>query len=374
MGVGDRSMAGCLTGRLPDPAFWQAKRVLLTGHTGFKGAWLALWLRRLGAQVTGLALPAEPSSLGDVAEIEQQVNTIRGDIRDLGVVKDAVRAADPHIVFHLAAQSLVRLSYQNPIDTIATNVLGTAHILEAVREAPQAMAFVSVTSDKCYENREWAWPYRETDALGGHDPYSASKACAELITATWRNSFLSADRPGRPFLAVASVRAGNVIGGGDWAQDRLVPDCIRAFIAGEPVQIRHPRATRPWQHVLEPLCGYLLLAEQLSTSGREFARAWNFGPSVDDIQPVQQIVERLASAWGATATWRVAEGFHAHEATSLAVDSTLARLHLGWHPRLPLPDALTWTASWYKQYDSGMNARALVEADITRYDSLRPSQ
>ena len=370
MGVRESAVADCVSDRLPDPAFWRGKRVLLTGHTGFKGAWLALWLRRLGAEVTGFALQPDVPSLAEAAGIEHLITSVRGDIRDLAGLERAMQAANPQVVLHLAAQSLVRLSYQQPVETFATNVMGTAHVLEAARQAPQVQALVSVTSDKCYENREWIWPYRETDRLGGHDPYSASKACAELVTAAWRRSFLSADRPGKPPLAVATARAGNVIGGGDWALDRLVPDCVRAFAAGQVAQIRSPHATRPWQHVLEPLCGYLLLAEQLWTSGQDFAEAWNFGPVLDDVQPVGRVVQLLADAWGDGAAWQVTDGPHPHEAGFLGVDPSLARRRLGWRPRLALQPALEWTARWYKQFVAGVDAARLVEADIERYEAI----
>jgi len=359
-----------VSGRLPDPAFWRGKRVFLTGHTGFKGSWLALWLRRLGAEVTGFALPPELPSLAEAAGVEHRITSIRGDIRDLEIIGRAVQAADPHIVLHLAAQALVRLSYEQPVETFATNVMGTAHVLEAARRVGGVQALVTVTTDKCYENREWVWPYRETDRLGGHDPYSASKACAELVTAAWRRSFLLADRPNKPPLAVATARAGNVIGGGDWSRDRLVPDCVRAFAAGQVVEIRNPHATRPWQHVLEPLCGYLLLAEQLWMSGQDFAEAWNFGPVMDDVQPVSRVVQRLAQAWGDGAAWHATDGPHPHEAGFLAVDPSLARRRLDWRPRLSLEPALDWTACWYKQYAAGADAGYLVEADIERYEGI----
>ena len=374
MDVREGAVAGSVSGRLPDPAFWRGKRVFLTGHTGFKGTWLAIWLRRLGADVTGFALPPEILSLAEATGVEQRITSIRGDIRDLPALDRAFATTDPQIVLHLAAQALVRLSYQQPVETFATNVMGTAHVLEAARQAPQVRALVSVTTDKCYENREWAWPYRETDRLGGYDPYSASKACAELVTAAWRRSFLSVDRAGKPPLAVATARAGNVIGGGDWSVDRLVPDCIQAFASGQVVQIRSPHATRPWQHVLEPLCGYLLLAEDLSISGQEFAEAWNFGPMMDDVQPVSRVVRLLADAWGDGAAWHVTAGSHPHEAGFLAVDPTLARRRLRWRPRLPLEMSLDWTARWYKQYLAGADATGLVEADIETYESIGSGQ
>ncbi len=359
-----------MSGRLPDPAFWRGKRVFLTGHTGFKGTWLALWLQRLGADVIGFALRPDVPSLADAIGIERRVPSIRGDIRDLDTLQQAVKATNPQIVLHLAAQALVRRSYQIPVETFVTNVIGTAHLLEASRHAPRVQALVNVTTDKCYENCESNSPYRETDRLGGHDPYSASKACAELVTAAWRSSFFSADRPDHPSLAVATARAGNVIGGGDWALDRLVPDCIRAFAAGQVVQIRNPQATRPWQHVLEPLCGYLLLAEELTISGRGFAAAWNFGPDPDDVQPVSAVVERLADAWGPGADWHITSDPHPHEAGLLALDSALARRRLSWRPRFSLETALDRTAQWYKQYAAGADATRLTEADIAHYENL----
>lgn len=365
-------MEGPLTGRLPDPAFWRGKRVFLTGHTGFKGAWLVLWLQRLGAEVTGYALAAEEPSLAHAIGLGRRIPSIEGDIRDAARLAHAMQAADPEIVLHMAAQALVRLSYREPLATFATNVMGTAHVMEAARHAPAVRALVSVTTDKCYENREWPWAYRETDALGGHDPYSASKACAELVTAAWRRSFLSGDRNGKPPLAVATARAGNVIGGGDWSADRLVPDCIRAFAAGEVVPIRSPHATRPWQHVLEPLCGYLLLAEQLHGAGQAFAEPWNFGPVMDDVQPVSRIVQLLAQAWGDGAAAAVTEGPYPHEAGFLAVDSALVRARLGWRPRLRLEPALEWTGRWYKRHAAGADAARLVDADIESYESTVP--
>ena len=359
-----------MTKRLPDPAFWRGKRVFLTGHTGFKGAWLVFWLKRLGADVTGFALPPLASSLATAAKIEQRLTSVHGDIRDLAEVCNAMEAANPDIILHLAAQSLVRLSYQQPIETLATNVMGPAHVLEAARHSARAKALVVVTTDKCYENREWVWAYRETDQLGGHDVYSVSKACAELVTAAWRQSFLSDGKPGASPLSVASARAGNVIGGGDWATDRLVPDCVRAFSSGQTVQLRSPHATRPWQHVLEPLCGYLLLAEQLYNAGHAFAEPWNFGPSSEDLLPVSGVVRELATAWGEGAEWEVIKGEHPHEAGFLAVDSTLARRRLDWSPRLPLNEALVWTVDWYKKFAAGTDAAYLVETDLERYEGI----
>lgn len=352
-----------MSGRLPDPAFWAGRRVFLTGHTGFKGAWLGLWLHRLGAEVHGFALPAEVGSMAALLGSGHMAETL-GDIRDPGPVAAAMADARPEIVLHLAAQSLVRLSYREPLATLATNILGTAHVLEAARATPAVRAFVCVTSDKCYENREWAWPYRESDPLGGHDPYSVSKACAELVTAAWRHSFMSDQ------IAVATTRAGNVIGGGDQATDRLVPDCIRAFTAGRSVPIRRPRATRPWQHVLEPLCGYLLLAEDLYRRHDGAAQAWNFGPPAADIRPVAEVVALLAAAWGDGASWTLDPGPHPHEAGSLAVDAARAQAALGWRPRLGLATALEWTARWYKRAAAGEHPAALVAEDLERYTVL----
>lgn len=355
-----------IRGALPSQVAWAGRPVFLTGHTGFKGAWLAVWLQRLGARVTGLSLAADPGSLGAALGIEGRVPSILADIRDAARLRDAMAEAAPEVVFHLAAQALVRRSYADPLETFQTNVLGTAHLLEAVRATPSVRAVVVVTTDKCYENREWTWPYRETDALGGHDPYSASKAGAELVTASWRRSFLAAQG-----VAVASVRAGNVVGGGDWSADRLVPDCIRAFAEGQPVRIRNPAATRPWQHVLDPLCGYLILAERL-LDGADVAQAWNFGPGVDDVRPVTDVVRLLAEAWGPGGAWITDPGDHPHEAGLLAVDASMARTRLGWRPRLPLRAALRQTAHWYKRQLADEDPHGLIIDDLERYGTDTP--
>ncbi|WP_375460197.1 CDP-glucose 4,6-dehydratase [uncultured Enterovirga sp.] len=351
----------------PDPAFWSGKRVLLTGQTGFKGAWLWLWLRHLGAEPFGLALaPATIPSLYDLAAIGQDATSRLADIRDRDAVARLVDEAAPDIVLHLAAQALVRRSYAEPVETVATNVLGTINVLEAVRTTPCVKAVVSVTTDKCYLNREWVWPYREDDALGGYDPYSASKACAEIVTAAWRQSFL-----GPRGVGVATARAGNVIGGGDWSPDRLVPDCLAALGRGESIPIRNPRATRPWQHVLEPLCGYLLLAERLyGESGPGAAEAWNFGPDMGDVQPVSTVVVQVVDLWGGEAAWHLVEGAQPHEAGLLAVDASKARARLGWQPRLGLRDALAWTVEWQRRHLAGEPAAGLVLDQISRYESL----
>ncbi len=350
-----------LTNSLPDPALWSGKRVLLTGHTGFKGAWLTLWLERLGASVTGLSLPSEPGSLGDLLRIERRVGSHAIDIRDAETTRAAIRQAAPDLIIHMAAQALVRHSYADPLGTFATNAMGTAHVLDAARTTSSVHAILAITTDKVYENREWPHPYRESDALGGHDPYSASKAAAELVAASWRRAFLE---PAGIHLATA--RAGNVIGGGDFSRDRLIPDCIRAFAASQPVRIRNPAATRPWQHVLDPLAGYLLLAQSLLT-GPESAKAWNFGPSLDNVATVGEVVARMTQSWGGTATWSADPGPHPHEAGLLSVDASLARHELGWKPRLMLVDAIETTVAWYRHQLQGQDPATLIHADIDHY-------
>ncbi len=370
MDPGEGAVAGLVS---PDPAFWRGRRVFLTGQTGFKGAWLALWLESLGAEVRGFALPPEPGSLalatGPVGE------SLHGDIRDAAALRGALLAFRPEVVLHLAAQALVRRSYREPVATFETNVMGSIHLLEAARHSPGLRAVVMVTTDKCYANQERPEPYREDEPLGGRDPYSASKAAMEIAVAAWRSSFLAAEdvavATARTDVAVATARAGNVIGGGDWAEDRLLPDCIRALRAGESIAVRNPAATRPWQHVLEPLAGYLVLAEALWRDGASVAEAWNFGPTLADVQPVGQVVATVARLWGAGAAWHVAAAPGAlHEAGLLAVDAGKARARLGWQPRLPLAQALEWTVEWYRQQAAGAAARDLMLADIARYAAL----
>ena len=353
--------------RNPDPAFWAGRSVLVTGHTGFKGAWLSLWLERLGARVSGLALaPETDPNLFHGAGLGQRMASRIGDIRNLDTVRDALSATVPEIVIHMAAQALVRPSYRDPLGTYATNVMGTAHVLEAVRATPSVRAVVVVTSDKAYANREWPYGYRETEALGGHDPYSSSKACAELVTSAYRASFL-AERDCR----VATARAGNVIGGGDWSEDRLIPDIVQAFLKGRSVEIRAPHATRPWQHVLEPLSGYLRLAEALcGTGGDALAEAWNFGPADEDCRPVSSIVETLVREWGEGAAWHLSETTHPHEATFLKVDASKARAFLGWDRRLRLDAALAWTTAWHRAHAQGASALDLTLAQIAAYETL----
>jgi CDP-glucose 4,6-dehydratase len=343
---------------------WRGRRVLITGHTGFKGSWLSLWLHALGAEVTGFALPppSDPS-LFDAARIDALIEHHEGDVRDLAAVRAMVEASRPEVIFHLAAQPLVRLSYREPVETYATNVMGTVHVLEAARRAPGVKAIVCVTSDKCYENREWVWPYRESDPMGGHDPYSSSKGCAELVAAAYRSSFF-ANGPG-----LATVRAGNVIGGGDWATDRLIPDLVRAFEAGASPLIRSPDSVRPWQHVLEALGGYLQIAGHLLAGKRQFAEGWNFGPSDEDARSVSWIVERLRAAWGEGAPAIDDTGPRQHEAGLLRLDSSKARAALGWQPVLRLEQALAWITDWHKAVGGGEDARAITLQQIADYQA-----
>jgi len=346
-----------------NPAFWHGKRVLLTGHTGFKGSWLALWLQSLGAQVVGYALaPPTNPSLFDVAQVGKGMTSVIGDIRDLAKLQAAFAEHSPEIVIHMAAQPLVRYSYQNPVETYSTNVMGTVHLLEAVRNTPGVKAVVNVTTDKCYENKEWAWGYREDEPMGGHDPYSNSKGCSELVTSAYRRSFFQ-----EKDIALASARAGNVIGGGDWAADRLIPDILRAFEQNQPVIIRNPYATRPWQHVLEPLSGYLALAEHLYTDGQAYAEGWNFGPKDDDAKAVQWIVEHMVNSWGNGASWQQDGGVHPHEANYLKLDISKAKARLGWQTRWPLATALPHITTWHQAWLANDDMKKLCLAQIQKY-------
>ncbi|NOT13861.1 MAG: CDP-glucose 4,6-dehydratase [Methylococcaceae bacterium] len=349
-----------------NPDFWADKKVFLTGHTGFKGGWLSLWLQKLGAEVHGYALP--PPTKPDffsVAEVGQgMASSTIADIRDNDRLIDRMSVTKPDIVFHLAAQPLVRYSYQAPSETYATNVMGTVNLFEAVRKTPSVRAVINVTTDKCYENREWVWPYRENEAMGGFDPYSSSKGCSELITSAYRRSFL-ADMG----IAVASARAGNVIGGGDWAQDRLIPDFLNAMDAKKPLFVRSPNSIRPWQHVLAPLSGYLMLAERLILDGKNFSGAWNFGPSDQDAWPVRRIVEKLTA--DTITSWQINENPQPHEAHYLKLDSSKARTQLGWQPRWNIENALEKILDWHSSWLGGKNMFEFTMSQIAAYEATK---
>jgi CDP-glucose 4,6-dehydratase len=348
--------------------FWQDKRVFLTGHTGFKGGWLSLWLQQLGAEVTGYALePSTQPSLFEVAYVERDMRSIIGDVRDGQSIKRAMNDACPEVVIHMAAQPLVRYSYSKPVETYETNIMGLVHLLEAVRTTPSVKAVVNVTSDKCYENKEWPWGYRENEPMGGYDPYSNSKGCAELITACYRNTYFNSKSYDEHDIAIASARAGNVIGGGDWAQDRLIPDMIRAISKSESLQIRNPNAIRPWQHVLEPLSGYLVLAEKLYTNGTTYAEGWNFGPFDNEAETVEWIIERLVQKWGSGAEWSVDNQQHPHEAIQLRLDCSKARSRLDWHPRWGIDQTIDKIVDWHKAFDQGADMYEVTLAQINSY-------
>lgn len=351
-----------------DASFWQGRKVLVTGHTGFKGSWLSIWLTALGADVTGYALaPPTSPSLFALAGLEDRMHSVVADVRDRDRLAAVVAAAAPEVIFHLAAQPLVRQSYEMPRETFEINVMGTVHVLEAARPVESVRAVVNVTTDKCYENREWVWGYREGDPLGGHDPYSSSKACAEIVTAAYRNSFFGPSAGTAPRLALASARAGNVIGGGDWAVDRLVPDFFRAASAGVAVRIRNPHAVRPWQHVLEPLGGYLLLARRLLESGVDFAEGWNFGPEDADARPVAWIIDQLCSSWGEGATVEHDDAPQVHEAGYLKLDISKVRMRLGWQPRWDLSRALQACVEWHRAWLDGRHPIEVCMQQIRDY-------
>ena len=353
-----------------DLEFWRGRRVFVTGHTGFKGSWLSLWLQRLGADVTGYALPPPTNpSLFEVARVGAGMQNIEGDVRDINALRIAVEKFQPQIVIHMAAQSVVRQSYDNPIDTYSTNVMGTVNILDAVRHLPRRTAVVNVTTDKVYQNNEWIWGYRETDALGGHDPYSNSKACSELATQSYKDSFFSKDTNVATRKLIATARAGNVIGGGDWTRDQLIPDVVTAFNQKRPVVLRNPKAIRPWQFVLDCLGGYMTLAERLYVEGGEFVDAWNFGPRVEDVLTVQEIVERLIARWPEKASWSLDNGAHPHEAGYLRLDMSKSILRLGWTPKLELPNALDWITEWYGKFFQGADAKTLCLEQIQRFEN-----
>ncbi len=359
-----------------DKEFWRGKKVFITGHTGFKGSWLCLWLHSLGADVTGFSLdpPTEPS-LFKLCNIKELTTTIIGDIRNSEALSSALIAADPEIVFHMAAQPIVRASYQNPIETYETNVMGTIHLFEAVRKAVDRKktikAVVNITSDKCYENKEWDWGYREIDPLGGYDPYSNSKACSELVTSSFRSSFFNPKSYHLHGVALASARAGNVIGGGDWAADRLVPDCIRALLKGQEIDVRNPNAIRPWQHVLDPLSGYLLLAQKLCLEGVVYAEGWNFGPRDDDTKSVEWIVKKICNKWEPVAPYQIKKGHYEHEAHFLKLDCSKSKQKLEWSPRWNLDHAIEKVLEWTRAYMNQQSLRDICLKQIKEYNNTQ---
>jgi CDP-glucose 4,6-dehydratase len=353
------------------PDFWLGKRVFITGHTGFKGAWLSLWLQQLGAEVTGFALPSPTNpSVFNLTNAKTGMTSITGDVRNLVALSNALAESLAEVVIHMAAQPLVLESYKNPVETYSTNVMGTVNLLEAVRDCPTVRAFVNVTTDKCYENKEWLWSYRENETLGGYDPYSSSKACSELITSSYRNSFFNSNEFPKHLVALASARAGNVIGGGDWSKDRLIPDIIAALSNGQPAIIRNPQAIRPWQHVLEPLNGYLTLAEKLFSSGTTYAEAWNFGPSLEDAKPVSWIAEKITSIWRNGASWISQNLDQPHEASCLTLDTSKAKARLFWRPHLNLEQALNLVVHWHKSLLNENNMREVTLTQIKNYQTL----
>lgn len=355
-----------------NPKFWRDRRVFLTGHTGFKGGWLALWLSKMGATVCGYGLPpsSDSPSFFDSCGVSACISSsLLADIRDLESVKKAIKDFSPDIVLHLAAQALVREAYRDPVTTFDTNVMGVVHILEAVRSVPSVKIVINVTTDKCYENQEWVWGYRESDRLGGSEPYSASKACSELVTEAYRKSFLNRD------VLVATARAGNVIGGGDWSKDRLIPDIVRATETATILEIRNPDAVRPWQHVLDPLSGYLLLAEQLWNRGDAIASAWNFGPEASAQRSVAWVVDEFSSHFDLPVRWEKSKGEHPHETSYLTLDSTKVRRECGWNPRFALKEALQWTADWYTSWRlDRSNILSFTERQIAEYELREPEE
>jgi CDP-glucose 4,6-dehydratase len=353
------------------PEFWQGRRVFLTGHTGFKGSWLSLWLQRLGANVYGFALePSTNTSLFKVAKVADGMHSTIGDVRDLASLQQAMQLAKPEVVIHMAAQPLVVYGYNNPVETYATNVLGTVHLLESVRSCKTVKAVVNVTTDKCYENNERDWAHQESDRLGGHDPYSNSKACSELVTASFRSSYFDEIKYQSHGVAIATARAGNVIGGGDWAENRLVPDILKSFESGLAVRIRNHNAIRPWQHVLEPLRGYLQLAEKLVQFGPEFGQAWNFGPHPQDAKPVSWIVREMCKKWGFGATWVNDEGEHLHEANYLKLDVSKSAAHLNWEPQTDLDQALELIIDWHRAFVHNEAMKEFTLNQINQYQKL----
>ena len=353
-------------------SFWQSRRVLITGHTGFKGSWLSLWLQCLGARVVGYALdPPTKPNLFETAKVAEGMSSIAGDVLNKNALQAVIAKHHPEVVFHLAAQSLVRESYKSPVETFSTNVMGLVHLLEAVRSVDGIRAVICVTSDKCYQNREWVWGYREDEPMGGYDPYSSSKGCSELVAAAYRNSFFNEAEYSRHQVAVATARAGNVIGGGDWAKDRLLPDLIQSVVSGQDIVLRNPHAIRPWQHVLDPLAGYLMLAESLFKHGPRFSEPWNFAPA--ESHTVSQVVRQLLSLWGSQVSARHDQSRQPHEDPYMILDSTKARVKLEWKPLLDLRASLSWIVEWVKRFQAGADMRSVTESQIKAYMDMAQS-
>lgn len=367
-----KSFMETMVNQMIDKNFWKDKKVFITGHTGFKGSWICLWLSQLGAKVTGYALkPPTNPSLFEIAKVAKSMTSIEGDVRDMAHLTKVIQETKPEIVIHMAAQSLVRDSYKIPVETYAINVMGTVHVLEAVRQMQGVKAVVNVTTDKCYENKEWIWGYRENEPMGGYDPYSNSKGCSELVTSSYRNSFFNPKDYKKHGVALATARAGNVIGGGDWANDRLIPDCINALMENRIIYIRSPYAIRPWQHVLEPICGYLILAEKLYKEGSSYAEGWNFGPNENDVQTVEWIVERMCRLWGQNATYEIEKGEQLHEANYLKLDCSKARERLNWYPKWNLKITLDKINEWMRAYKNKEDMREVCFDQINAYQEWK---
>ncbi len=357
---------------MTDQKFWRRRKVFVTGHTGFKGSWLCLWLHKLGADVTGYALkPPTVPSLFTLSRIDGLVKSVIADVRDSGLLREAIRSAAPEIVIHMAAQPLVLDSYKNPVETYDTNIMGTINVLEAIRTCNSVKALINVTTDKCYENREWIWGYRENDPLGGYDPYSNSKACSELVTKAYRSSFFNPGNYSKHGVGIASARAGNVIGGGDWTAGRLVPDCAMALLKGEKIRIRNPHAIRPWQHVLEPLCGYLTLAERLCHEGPGYGESWNFGPNDDDARPVEWVAKSICAKWGENSGYEIDTVEHPYEAGYLKLDCSKAKTGLGWYPRWDLEKAIDSVVRWTRAYRENKDMREICLMQIEEYSMTK---
>lgn len=351
-----------------DPAFWKGKKVLLTGHTGFKGSWLSIWLQKLGVKLIGFSksIPTKPS-LFELANVDKGMTSIMGNVCDYKLVEKIVLEYKPEIIIHMAAQAILRESYKDPVETYSTNVMGTVNILESFRKVQKVGSILIVTSDKCYDVREFSQSFKEDDPMGGYDPYSSSKGCAELVTSSFRNSFFNPTEHSKHGVSIASVRAGNVIGGGDWGSDRLIPDVIREILNDTQIKIRNPNAVRPWQYILDLLNGYLLLTEKLWSHGPEFSQAWNFGPAVDDSKPVQWIIEKMKELWDRDIKWELDTTENPHETTFLRLDSSKARSRLGWLPKMNLEDGLKWTIDWYKQFEQKKDLRKFSEKQIDNF-------